>query len=43
MTLGINELSPVVKKAFEDLTMIEEMLISPLLAIMSISDCQVVS
>ncbi|MFN9906341.1 MAG: DUF6570 domain-containing protein, partial [bacterium] len=36
MTLGINELNPIVKKAFEDLTMVEEMLISPLLAIMSI-------
>ncbi len=36
MTLGINDLPDDLKKAFEDLTMIEEMLIAPLLAIMSI-------
>jgi hypothetical protein len=36
MVLGINELPLNVKIAFEQLTMVEEMLISPLLAIMSI-------
>ena len=36
MVLFLNELPAHVKKAFEELTMIEEMLIAPLLAIMSI-------
>lgn len=36
MNLGINDLCPILKKAFEDLTMLEEMLISPLIAIMSV-------
>jgi hypothetical protein len=36
MILGINDLPPETKKAFEELTMIEEMLIAPLISIMSI-------
>ena len=36
MILGLDSLPDLVKKALEDLTMIEEMLVSPLLSIMSI-------